>query len=363
MFPSASRRGSNHITFTHPSIALVVLCPSLPLLPLHPSSPASPLTAREPAPSAGQGTRLYRTRTCTLQYTQAHGLTRGQAHQGKRQQSSAGKPAVDSRRRPLRSLPRSPRNTSLSPSQSLVPFPSRQPYATDSVSLAGKAARPRPTAPARQARPSRARSPQGKAEILPISSSWVQEEGLGDFRQISIFHLALCLCSASQSRPWRLLKHTQHSNTHAQPAALYPAVTVSPMCLPMCQSSCIGSHTLFPFLCCIHAYPPGYTASTCVYTLAPARAHVPGPPHPTSQLPCPCPSTHAPISTHGTHASRQNPIPLTHSVAHSPTRPLAHLQSCHSLPCALYPLALRLSCLLSRGLHLELTLRHLLAHA
>lgn len=166
VFPSASRRGSNHITSTHPSIALVVLCPSLPLLPLHPSSPASPLTAREPAPSAGQGTRLYRTtRTCTLQYTQAHGLTRGQAHQGNGQQSSAGKPAVDSRRRPVRSLPRSPRNTSLSPSQSLVPFHLVSPYATDSVSLA----RPRPTAPARQARPSRPRSPQGKAEILPIS--------------------------------------------------------------------------------------------------------------------------------------------------------------------------------------------------
>lgn len=361
MFPSASRRGSNHITSTHPSIAPVVLCSSLPLLPLHPSSPASPLTAREPAPSAGQGTRLYSTRTCTLQYIQAHGLTRGQAHQGNGQQSSAGKPAVDSRRRPVRSLPRSPRHTSLSPSQSLVPFPSRQPI-RDRLCQSCSETQTNGSGTAGQAKPSTQPTGQGRnpSNILKLGPGRRARRFSTDLHLPSRSVPLLCLSSPplalTQTHP--ALKHT-----HAQPAALYPAVTVSPMCLPMCQSSCIGSQTLFPFLCCIHAYPPGYAASTCVYTPSPAREHVPGPPHPTSHLPCPCPSTHAPMSTHGTHASRQNPIPLTHSVAHSSTRPLAHLQSCHSLPCALYPLALRLSCLLSRGLHLELTLRHLLAHA
>ena len=135
----------------------VVLCCLVPLLLLHPSSPVSPLTAREPAPSAGQGTRLYNT---SSKYIQAHRQRRHQAQQGKGHQSSTGKPAVNSRRRPVRRLPRSPRTTSLSPRSHLFTHLSRQPGCE----------RPRATAPARQAKPStQQQQPKGRAKSFQRS--------------------------------------------------------------------------------------------------------------------------------------------------------------------------------------------------
>lgn len=101
--------GSNHITHTHnPQHRLVVLCPF--------SNPSSrcirprlspPRTARGPAPSAGQGDKTLYARDLELYHIiQAHRRTTAQARQGKGQHSSAGKSAVNSRRRPVKRLPR-----------------------------------------------------------------------------------------------------------------------------------------------------------------------------------------------------------------------------------------------------------------
>lgn len=134
-----------------------------------------------------------------------------------------------------------------------------------------------------------------------------------------------------------------------------------------------------------HIHPP------CILDYMHLRTHIHTyactsltvPPPPSSAPPCPIPS-HVHIHIH-VHVPPQYPCPhihpwhicistktpshslTTHSI-HSPTgpptSPTSHPVVSLAPPCnPFYPLAMRLSCLLSRGLHLELTLRHLLAHA
>lgn len=176
-------------------------CSSLPLLPLHPSSPVSPLTAREPAPSAGQGTRLYRTCSISKRTDRNRPSPAGQRtaiisrEAGSQQPSPSSQKAAQARQGTsschltVKSLARS---------LGLVSHTH-----TRQVFL-GRVQEPRATAPARQAKPS-TQPTTGRAKSFQYLDLRVREGRLGDFRQISI---SLCLCSASQSGPWRLLKHT-----------------------------------------------------------------------------------------------------------------------------------------------------------
>lgn len=150
---------------------------------------------------------------------------------------------------------------------------------------------------------------------------------LGDFRQISKSR------SASQFGPWRLLKHTHtHTNTHTAGSTR--------LC---CNSKSHCGHVSVV----LHQQPDTFplpalhtcnSICTCVCTPTCTRTHVPFLPLPFPfpvsilTLPCPCPNTHAPIPTHGACIWTRPHLTLTRPLAHSPTRPLAHLQSCHSLP-------------------------------
>lgn len=209
------------------SIAFCSLLSFHPLLPLHPSSPVSPLSAREPAPSAGQGTRLYR----TWRIIRAHRRTRDQARQGKGQQSSAGKPAVNSRRRPVKRLPRARQATSschLTDQVTCLVTCRRQPYAQRQSSKEGCETQSNGSGTAGQAKHAAA-AQKDRAKSFQHLDLGSGKKGSEIFRQISISHLTLCLCSASQSGPWRLLKRTHfssRSHTATTVAVLYSAATV-----------------------------------------------------------------------------------------------------------------------------------------
>lgn len=133
------------------SIAFCSLLSFHPLLPLHPSSPVSPLSAREPAPSAGQGTRLYRTWRII---PSAQTDERPSNHQQGSRQSTAV--AVQSKGCPGLAKEHHPVTSQIkSLTWSLVAVSH-----TRSDSLPRKVARPRATAPARQAKPSTQQQPK-----------------------------------------------------------------------------------------------------------------------------------------------------------------------------------------------------------
>lgn len=146
--------GSNQIT-SITSIHRLLFSAVLP-----PPSPAASVLACSPHSvhenqlhQLDKGHGLYR----TWSITQAHRRTRDQARQGKGQQSSAGKPAVSSRRRPVKRLPRARQGTS-SCHLTVKSLGHLCTWALVAVSHTQKrrlrAARPRTTAPARQAKPS-----------------------------------------------------------------------------------------------------------------------------------------------------------------------------------------------------------------
>lgn len=185
----------------------------------------------------------------------------------------------------------------------------------------------------RHGRPSQARSQPttGRAKSFQYLDLGVREGRLGDFRQISI---SLCLCSASQSGPWRLLKHTHIvslTHTHTACRTLFGCnstccKSVSP--IRPCVSRLASAARHFSSSCAAYIYC-GLCMYTCIYAHTSTHPHVPlslSPPMPLRapipcpmsmypQYPCPPPPPYPPMA----HASRQNPIPLR-----SPTHPLAH---------------------------------------
>lgn len=230
----------------------------------------------------------------------------------------------------------------------------------------------------RHGRPSQARSPPtGRAKSFQYLDLGVREGRLGDFRQISI---SLCLCSASQSGPWRLLKHTHIvslTHTHTACRTLFCCnstccKSVSPMRPCVSRPASVARH--FSSSCAAYIYC-GLCMYTCIYARTSTHTHVPLS-HLTSHAPpCPHPMSHVhvppipmpPPHIHPWHMHLdKTPSHSGRPLIHSPTDPPTHSPTSGRVTrsrASLYPLALRLSCLLSRGLHIELTLRHLLAHA